>query len=154
MNQLAMGGSITNPIHCKKTNDGAPPHSWSETLTGQKTLISQQEAFQAARKHDADSTAKSDKTNFKDNDERRTFTEQKLGACEDYAKSHARLPDDFQKILDPPPPPEPDRQRQRGRGGKPDRPKPISVPFAEKPKPAKEAQSRQSANEMGGKRPI
>ena len=52
----------------------------------------------------------------------------------------------FQKIS----PPEPDRQGQRGRGDKPGQPKPISAPFAAKPKPHARNTSRTSREGKGG----
>ena len=94
--------------------------------------------------------AKADKTDFADNNARQTFAEQKLWAYEDYAQSRSRLPEEvFNKIR----PLEQDRQGQRGRNDKADRPKPISVPFAAKPKPKPNARStsRESKGSKEGK---
>ena len=69
-------------------------HSWANDFNSPKTIISQQTAFQATKKHGAESTTRAEKSNFKGPNARRTFPERKLGAYEGYAQSHDRLPDD------------------------------------------------------------
>ena len=66
-------GRGKRPTHSKSTDAWETTHCWGKSLTLQKTQISKQAAYQATKKNDAESTAKSDRNNFKDTNARQTY---------------------------------------------------------------------------------
>ena len=76
-NQLTMGKGEQTQRNGRQLTLGRLLIVGQKAVTIQKTIISQQAAYHATKKHDAQRMAKADQTNSKDNNERQTFTEQK-----------------------------------------------------------------------------
>ena len=92
MNQLFRGEG-GNARHAARTLTlGRNLIVGQKTLTLTKTVMSQQAAFQATKKHDAERMAEADKNSSKGANTRQAFQELKVGVYGDYAQSHAKLP--------------------------------------------------------------